>query len=404
MYKRLKKNTVNNNNDMYNDVEKRLSKLETVARKEMVKLLNNEENTKNVIIIPLLEIMGYSHKEINHFNSEVKVGRTGKKVDYTLKAEVSKEHNIIVEAKAINENLDKHEKQIEYYFNNFEEAEVAILTNGLETRFYIGDDNDKTKAKMTTKPYFILKLVDNFSLVKYKYFISLFRLNYNKTNVWNMAQTKHWIDLVTDEISNINREPDDKFVNKIWKNIKHDEEIDDKIFGWFKNEVVKVALDEYHFNIDEYKREVEAYKDKESKGFDEYVSLFNNLETILLEIDRAESHYILKEDSKEVRKGDLRDLIIIMRVMLEPKYNINKIKLVKSKSYYTLEVPIRKHRWLARISYRGSKIVTIQLNNAPKGIRTDGATKIRIKSREDIIDLIPHIQDVIYRQEIDMEY
>lgn len=124
---------------------------------ERQKHVSNEEMTKQALIIPFLQVLGY-----DVFNPlEVKpeyVADFGKKkaekVDYAIfKNDVP---IMFIEAKAVGEELGNHSAQLERYFNATPEVRVAIITNGIEYKFFtdldknnIMDENPFFKANIT---------------------------------------------------------------------------------------------------------------------------------------------------------------------------------------------------------------------------------------------------------------
>ena len=103
----------------------------------------NEAQTRQVLIEPLLEILGYSR--IDDQATEINAG-WGKKND---KADIGliikgKIPEIIVECKRYGKKLtDKEASQLNNYFINTKNSKLGILTNGTEWRFYSPNDSSK---------------------------------------------------------------------------------------------------------------------------------------------------------------------------------------------------------------------------------------------------------------------
>lgn len=91
-----------------------------------------EEVTKQMIILKILDILGWDIHSINDIHPEYRVN--GGKVDYCLK--VNKKSRVLIEAKPVGKDLENDEKQLlDYAFN--EGAELAVLTNGITWWFYL---------------------------------------------------------------------------------------------------------------------------------------------------------------------------------------------------------------------------------------------------------------------------
>lgn len=88
-----------------------------------------EENVKNKIVVPLLELLGYNLQQDMDFEHHVE----NKKADVALLLE--NKPKMLVETKDLDESLDDHVDQgLEYAYNKG--VEWVILTNGLEIRVY----------------------------------------------------------------------------------------------------------------------------------------------------------------------------------------------------------------------------------------------------------------------------
>ncbi len=105
--------------------------------------ITNEETTKQALIIPFLQVLGY-----DVFNPlEIKpeyvsdFGRKkGEKVDYAIFKDGKP--IIFIEAKSVTENLNLHGSQLARYFNATPEVKLAILTNGITYKLYSDIDTD----------------------------------------------------------------------------------------------------------------------------------------------------------------------------------------------------------------------------------------------------------------------
>ena len=107
------------------------------SRVEDVKdTISTEEATKMSVIVPFFQLLGYDVFNPNEFTPEyvADVGiKKGEKVDYAIMEDGKP--LILIECKAISEQLDKHASQLFRYFGT-SEAKFGILTNGIIYKFY----------------------------------------------------------------------------------------------------------------------------------------------------------------------------------------------------------------------------------------------------------------------------
>ena len=108
---------------------------------------HNEAQTKNSLIEPFLQCLGYDPSHPEQVTLELPT-ELGGKIDYVLTS--SEKIKIAVEAKKADTNLSQKEtNQLRSYFT-FSEAVAAILTNGID--YWLFTDSGKTNV-MDSKPY-----------------------------------------------------------------------------------------------------------------------------------------------------------------------------------------------------------------------------------------------------------
>lgn len=131
---------------------------EFVSRVEKLKKsIRTEEATKTSLIMPFFSLLGYDVFNPNEFIPEyvADVGiKKGEKVDYAIT--IDDKVTILVEAKNVNENLQKHDSQLFRYFGTTT-AKVAILTNGIKYKFYT--DLEEIN-KMDSTPFLEINILE----------------------------------------------------------------------------------------------------------------------------------------------------------------------------------------------------------------------------------------------------
>lgn len=121
-------------------------------------LLGTEEATKNALIMPIINALGYNvfdpTEVMPEFIADVGM-KKGEKVDYAIM--LGNEPTVLVECKSISTKLDfKHASQLYRYFG-VTAARFAVLTNGQHFWFYTDLDSPN---KMDTKAFFQFDLND----------------------------------------------------------------------------------------------------------------------------------------------------------------------------------------------------------------------------------------------------
>ena len=123
---------------------------------DAIELCTNEAQTRKFLIEPFFLMLNYvSNDLIPEYNADFG-DRISQKIDYAIL--LNKKDTIIVEAKKYNSKLtDKEAGQLNGYFNNTKNSKIAILTNGIEYRFY----SDVIQSNIIdNKPFFIFNITD----------------------------------------------------------------------------------------------------------------------------------------------------------------------------------------------------------------------------------------------------
>lgn len=144
---------------------------------------NGEANTKRVLIETILhEVLGYANVSDIEMEYAADVGvKTGEKVDYAVK--VNGAVRILVEAKDIREALGTDYITQLYRYYAVTDAEIGILTNGVEWQIYT--DTEKANI-MDIKPLYTVNL-NKYSETDNAVFACLQKGAYSKKNLINVC-------------------------------------------------------------------------------------------------------------------------------------------------------------------------------------------------------------------------
>jgi predicted type IV restriction endonuclease len=97
-----------------------------------------EETTKQALILPLLDILGFSPFDPTRvkaeYGSDFPGAKSGERVDYALFCHAVSV--MFIEAKAHGEKLSHHSPQLSRYFNATPEVAIAAITNGRQWEFF----------------------------------------------------------------------------------------------------------------------------------------------------------------------------------------------------------------------------------------------------------------------------
>ena len=185
--------------------------LQAIAAKtgKLCDLLKTEEATKNALIMPFIDALGYDifdpTEVVPEFIADVGI-KKGEKVDYAIK----KDGKIITlfECKHCGGDLNvKHASQLFRYFS-VTEARIAVLTNGLVYKFFT---DLEAANKMDEKPFLefnILELNETATTEIKKLIKTAFNIDELLTNAGELKYMREVKRLIAEQMET----PSDDFV------------------------------------------------------------------------------------------------------------------------------------------------------------------------------------------------
>ncbi len=181
--------------------------------KDVGRHCTTEETTKQALILPLLDILGFSPFDPMRVKAEYGADfpgvKSSERVDYALFC-----HGVpvmFIEAKAYAENLSNHSPQLSRYFNATPEVTIGAITNGREWRFFTDLNN---KNMMDAAPF----LTVNFENMDVALLPRLHRFRHDEFKpdaLRTLAEETVYLNAFTSVISQSLREPDVEFVKYV---------------------------------------------------------------------------------------------------------------------------------------------------------------------------------------------
>ena len=172
-------------------------------------LIQTEEATKNAIVMPLISALGYDifdpSEVVPEYTTDIGT-KKGEKVDYAIKKDDTV--IILIECKALNTDLDKVQAAQLYRYFSVSDARFAVLTNGIEYKFYSDIDEPN---KMDNKPFFTFNLAahDDVQISELKKFT---KLSFDLENILNTASELKYTNAIKRYLADQLATPSDTFV------------------------------------------------------------------------------------------------------------------------------------------------------------------------------------------------
>ncbi|MDD9785892.1 type I restriction endonuclease [Priestia megaterium] len=314
--------------------------------------IKTEEATKTSLIMPLIQVLGYDifnpEEFVPEFIADVGI-KKGEKIDYAIMDSGSPV--ILIEAKSVHEKLLKHDSQLFRYFGTTK-AKFAILTNGIEYRFYTDLEEPN---KMDIKPFFV------FNLLEFRdndiHEIAKFRKNgFNVENVLTTASELKY----TSEIK--------QFLNQQW------EEPND--------EFIKFILSDVYQGV-KTKKVIDNFREIVQKSLAQFVSerVNDKLQKALNSSDTNEEHVVekeevLKNENVAEDKVTIETIVtteeeiegyVFVKLLLKDEIESSRVHYRDNKSYFNVLLDDSIRKWVCRLGFNTANKY-IQLNDEEKTI------------------------------------
>ena len=201
--------------------------------------IHTEEATKNALILPLLQILGYNvfdpTEVVPEFTADVGT-KKGEKVDFAIV--LDGKPALLIEAKPYGDDLSEHSSQLFRYFSATS-AKFAILTNGVLYRFF---SDLQEPNKMDTQPFFEFNLLEaeDAQINELRRF---HRENFDLAGLATAAVELKYTRHIKQAMEREMKEPSDDFV-RFWLRDTYSGRVTRSVLDEFRP-IVKRALNQY---------------------------------------------------------------------------------------------------------------------------------------------------------------
>ena len=226
---------------------------------KMQNQLQTEEATKNALVLPFLQALGYdifNPMEVQpEFTSDIGI-KKGEKVDFGIL--IDDELVILIECKTITDKLDKADSQLIRYFQAAS-AKFGILCNGIIYKFYT--DLEKPN-KMDEKPFLVIDLLNlkEQDIVELKKF---HKSTFNISQIISTASELKYLNEIKSMLSDLAENPTEEFT-KFFISAVYKRNATTAVIEQFKT-IVKKSLSQWTSEIVSNRIKQVLNKEKESE-------------------------------------------------------------------------------------------------------------------------------------------
>lgn len=299
----------------------------------LVEQIKTEEGTKQSLILPFFQILGYDVFNPLEFCPEFDADygvKKGEKVDYAII--IDNEPTILIEAKSCTEKLDKHGSQLFRYFNS-SKAKFGVLTNGIKYRFY--SDLDEIN-KMDKRPFFEVDL-NNLTDTQINYLTNFQRDSLDVNSILSSAEELKYSNLIKDffkqQLNNTSEDFTNYILGQVYEGRKTAAVVEKfmpivkKSFNQFMNETLSTKFAETLNNKNSIQSEITLSDETPSES-----DIINKINTTSEEL---EGYAIIKS---------------ILRADINP----DDINYKDTETYFGILYQNNTRKWICRL-YLGTK-------------------------------------------------
>lgn len=311
--------------------------------------LQTEEATKNAIIMPFLQALGYDVfnplEVLPEFTCDIGT-KKGEKIDYAIFKDG--QPIILIECKHWKQDLSLYDNQLLRYFH-VSNAKFGLLTNGIIYKFYT--DLEFTN-KMDEKPFLDVNILDikGNQIEELKKFHKTY---FDIDTILSSANELKYMGEIKNILINEFNEPSPEFVKLLTKKF-YDGVITAKLLEQFTIIVRKTIASHISDIIsDRLKTALKAESDdvqKEVKQMPIQVQTSSVEDKVITTTEEIEAFYIIKS-------------------ILRPHIDINRVNYRDALTYFTIIVDNNNRKNICRLYLDGTKMYISFLNEEKKEIK-----------------------------------
>lgn len=329
--------------------------------------ISNEEMTKHSLIIPFLQTLGFDVFNPLEIRPEYIADfgkKKGEKVDYAI----FKDSQVIffLEAKSVQENLNNHDAQLSRYFNAVSEVKLAILTNGLEYRFYTDLENSNM---MDEKPFYILDIL-NIKESDVQILNNFRKESFNKDSLMKYAEELVYTSNLNSILKDLLRNPSDDFVRLLirdFSNTRITTNVIEKFKPFVKNAIHNAILDIVNKGLSQQTPEINKSVEEETP----------KVETIQTNDSDSKKREIVTTEE------ELEGFEIIKNILTKNSRNITAVSYKDTVDYFGIFNKNVNH-WFIRFFYNSETNKHIAIRLYPEKVTTEFPdVKYRTRQSED---------------------
>lgn len=347
--------------------------LQLAARVEkMLPQLKTEEATKNALVMPFIQVLGYdvfNPFEVNpEFIADIGI-KKGEKVDYAIMKDG--EPTILIECKHHLEKLDPHNSQLFRYFHTTK-AKFGLLTNGLSYRFYTDLDE---RNKMDSTPFFEFNITE----IKETELVELKKFHKSYFDIERITNTASELKYLNELRTLLTREmltPSDNFVSFFTKQI-----YSGVLTARIKEQFGPIIKRSFHLLISDAINERLKSALNQEKQID------------AVEANKLVDNASIEPSSNVVTTDEELEGFYIVKALLRQHVDVKRITYRDAQSYFAILLDDNNRKTICRLYLSANKNYLVVLDESKKEVKHE------LRGLDDIYQHYEALQGAISRLE-----
>lgn len=344
-----------------------------------------EETTKQALILPFLDILGFNsydpQKVRAEYGADFPGAKAGERVDYALFCQ--EVPVMFIEAKSFKEKIDNHCPQLSRYFNSTPEVTISAITNGLEWRFFT---DLQEKNIMDPTPFLRIRM-DNITDADAE---QLFRFRHDKFKpeaLRTLAEESVYISAFSKVVSTSLKDVDSEFVRYVASRANIGRQLNQRFIDSITPLVREAVQRSVSAMVVSGLSANQAITEKPSPANDEVAAVTNEMDD-----------HVDPDNPNIVTTFNERSLLDKVMSIVGPEKDVHP---KDTESYYSVLYQGKTNRWIVRYHDKKSRssiqlpieLTPIAINEVDRaGLEHDG-TRIYLDKPEDILRISGLILD-----------
>lgn len=312
---------------------------------KLVDQIKTEEATKQSLILPFFQMLGYDVFNPLEFCPEFDADfgvKKGEKVDYAILIDGTP--ILLIEAKSCSDTLDKHGSQLFRYYTTTP-AKFGVLTNGIKYRFFTDLEESN---KMDEKPFFEIDLFDlKDSSVEY---LKNFEKNsLDIDSIQNSAAELKYNNLIKEFLKTQLSNPSENFTNYLVSEVYEGRKTASVIEKF--SPIVKKAFNQFI-------NETLSDKFKETLNSSDVQQLPREEDEIAADT--------LDSVSKIITTAEELEAYAIIKSILRTKVELSRINYKDTESYFGILFDNNTRKWICRLTLGTKKTIIFPTDDKGK--------------------------------------